>query len=169
VANAIAVNPAVLRRDLRGSESGAMRRRRAIIAVSVAGMSAMTAVALFQTGILKRLPELPLKGFHAGRVTLSSTAFALGVPDGSLSVASFAANIPLAAAGDAARDRTQPWIPVAACAKAGIESLVSAWYLTREKSRCSYCLAAAAANFTIFALTLPEARRAIRNLAPAQF
>lgn len=149
-----------LRNDLQNSNTVSMRCRRAIIAASLAGMGAMEAVALRQTGMIKRLPELPAEGFDAEQVVLSDTAYALGVPDGTLSLASLAANIPIAAAGPAER---AAWLPIAAAAKAGIESLVSLWYMRREKRWCSYCLVAAAANLTIFALTLPEARTAFKS------
>jgi uncharacterized membrane protein len=151
-----------LRRDLLTGESADMRRRRGIIGISLAGMAAMTGVALLQTGIIKRLPGLPVRGFDARRVVLSDTAFALGVPDGALSVASLAANLPLAAAGGAERARRHRWLPIGAAAKAGMESLVSVWYLRREKARCSYCLIAAGANIAIFLLALPELRRALQ-------
>lgn len=114
-------------------------------------MAAMSAVALRQMGMIRRLPELP--GFDSESVILSKTAFALGVPDGTLSAASFAVNLPLAAFGGTNRPRT---LAIAATAKAGIESAVSLWYLRQEKARCSYCWTAAAANFAIFALSLTD-------------
>ncbi|HLH40773.1 MAG TPA: vitamin K epoxide reductase family protein [Bryobacteraceae bacterium] len=127
-----------------------MRCRRGIIGASLVGMAAMGAVALLQTGILKRLPG-------AGKVTLSPEAFAWGVPDGVLSAASFATNLPIAAFGGEERPR---WIAIVAAAKGAMESGVSLWYLRREKAWCPYCIAAASANFAICALTLPELRRA---------
>jgi uncharacterized membrane protein len=151
------MTPELLREELRSSDDCQMQCRRGIIVASLAGMAAMGAVTLLQTGLLKRLPELPLRGFDAEAVTLSRTAFALGLPDGSLSLASFAANIALAAAGGTNRGR---WLPIAASAKAGVESLVSLWYLRHEKAWCSYCLVAASANFAIFGLSLAELRRA---------
>ncbi len=139
------------------------RFRRGVIGASVVGMASMTAVTLLQTGLIKHLPDPPIKGFNSDQVTLSRTAFALGVPDGTLSLASFAANIPLAAAGGFEGGRRPSWLPIAASAKAGVESIVSAWYLRREKAWCSYCLAAAVANFTILALTIPELRRVLKK------
>lgn len=153
------MRPEQLRSELRSHDHGEMRFRRGIIGCSLAGIAAMGAVTLLQTGVVKHLPELPWRGFDANKVTLSRTAFALGLPDGSLSVASFAANIPLAAFGGRRRSRG---LAIAAAAKAGVESLVSLWYLRQEKARCSYCLTAAAANLAIFALSLPELRRAPR-------
>lgn len=74
---------------------------------------AIAVVALRQTGFINRLPDLPVRGFDSERVTLSNTAVALGVPDATLSLASLAANVPLAGAVNAGRAGTQPWLPLA--------------------------------------------------------
>lgn len=124
----------------------------------------MAVVALRQTGILKHLPELPFDAFDSEQVVLSRTAFALGVPDATIAVTSLALNIPLAATGGRDRASVEPWVPCAAAAKVGVDSIVSAWYLSRESAWRSYCLIAAGANFVTLALSLPECRRAIRTL-----
>ena len=125
----------------------------------------MAAVSLFQTGIVKHLPDPPLDGFDSDKVNSSDTAYALGVPDGTLSLASLSANIPLAAAGGTARAQNQPYLPIAAAVKAGAEVLIAGWYFyrmpTKEKAWCAYCIAGALANAAIFALTVPEAVKAI--------
>jgi hypothetical protein len=92
-----------LRRELQGSNESDLNVRRAIIGLSLVGMGAMTAVSLFQTGIIKHLPDPPIKDFDSDKVNSSDTAYALGVPDGTLSLASLAANIPIAAFGGANR------------------------------------------------------------------
>jgi uncharacterized membrane protein len=86
----------------------------------------------------------------------------------------FALNLPLAALGGAGRAERRPWIPLLAAAKAGLAAVVSGWYFSqmplREKAWCAYCAAGAAASVAVFALTLPEARRALDVLrgAPAR-
>jgi hypothetical protein len=85
-----------------------------------------------------------------------------------LSLASLAANIPLAAFGGENRAEEQPLIPLAIAAKASVEAAVAGWYFyqmpTKEKAWCGYCILGAAANFGIAALTLAEAKRAWKNL-----
>jgi uncharacterized membrane protein len=145
-----------------------LRGRRAIIALSLVGMGAMAAVSLFQTGVIKHLPDPPLDSFDSDRVNSSDTAYALGVPDGTLSLASLAANIPLAAYGGENRAETEPLVPLAFAAKATIEAAVAGWYFyqmpTKEKKWCGYCIAGAAANWGIAALSLIEAKKALKNL-----
>ncbi len=157
-----------LRRELQEGETDDLWRRRAIIGLSLVGMGAMAAVSLLQTGIVKHLPDPPLKSFDSDKVNSSDTAYALGVPDGTISLASLAANIPIAAFGGSNRARETPFIPLIAAGKAAVEAAIAGWYFyqmpTKEKAWCGYCITGALANFGIFALTLPEAKEAFSDL-----
>jgi uncharacterized membrane protein len=155
-------------RELREDESRAMWRRRAVVGLSLVGMGAMAAVSLFQTGVVKSLPDPPVAGFDSNKVNSSDTAYLMGVPDGTVSLASLATNIPLAACGGADRARTEPLVPLLAAGKAAIEAAVAGWYFyqmpAKERAWCAYCIVGALANFGVAALTLSEAREALRSL-----
>jgi uncharacterized membrane protein len=159
---------AELRNQLQNSTDADMRRRRAIILTSLAGMTSMGLVSLLQTGIVQHLPDPPLDSFDSDKVNSSDTAYALGAPDGTLSLAGLAVNLPLAAFGGVARSEHAPYVPLAAAAKAGIEAIAAGWYFyqmpVKEKKWCAYCIAGAIANATIFALSLPEAIKAWKHL-----
>ena len=162
------LSPQVLRKELQEKETKGLRRRRAIIGLSLLGMGAMTAVSLFQTGIIKHLPDPPIDSFDSDKVNSSDTAYALGVPDGTLSLASLAANIPIAAFGGTDRAEKQPLVPIFAAGKSLVEAIVAGWYFyqmpTKEKAWCGYCITGAFANVGIAVLTLPEAIEALENL-----
>jgi uncharacterized membrane protein len=157
-----------LRRELQEGESAGLRRRRWIVGLSLVGVGAMAAVSLFQTGVIKHLPDPPLEGFDSDKVNSSETAYMLGVPDGTLSLASLAANVPLAAFGGGDRARTTPLVPLVAAGKSLVEAAVAGWYFyqmpAKEKRWCAYCVAGAFVNFAVAALTLPEAREALAAL-----
>lgn len=157
-----------LRKELQNGTSESLTNRRGIIALSLVGIGAMTAVTLLQTGVVKHLPDPPLPDFDSDKVNSSDTAYALGVPDGALSLASLAANIPLAAFGGENRAETMPAVPLAAAAKAAVEAAVAGWYFyqmpAKEGKWCAYCIVGAAANFGIAALSLAEAKKAWQNL-----
>jgi uncharacterized membrane protein len=125
-------------------------------------------VSLFQTGVIEHLPDPPIDGFDSDKVNSSDTAYALGAPDGTLSLASLAANIPIAAFGGANRSQQQPIVPVLAAGKAVVEAIVAGWYFYQmpvvEKKWCGYCIAGALCNFGIAALSLPEAAEALEAL-----
>lgn len=145
--------------------------RRWTIGLSLAGMASMAAVPLLQTGVVKHLPDPPLPGFNSDKVNLSKAAFPLGVPDGTLGLLAFAANLPLAARGSADRAHRMPWLPALSTAKALVDVLVSAWYFyqmpAREKAWCIYCIVSAFANVGILVVSLPEGRRALAVLRRA--
>jgi uncharacterized membrane protein len=145
--------------------------RRWTIGLSLVGMASMAAVSLLQTGVVKHLPDPPLPCFCSDKVNLSEAAFPLGIPDGTLGLLSFAANLPLAAWGPADRAERMPCLPVVATAKSVVDMVVSGWYFyqmpAREKAWCGYCIVSAVANLGILVLALPEGRRALAALRRA--
>jgi uncharacterized membrane protein len=156
-----------LRRDLQRGDSTDMKLRRAIIGTSVAGMTSMVPVTMLQTGLVHHLPDPPLKGFHSDQANSSLIAYKFGLPDGSVSVASFAMNIPLAAFGGDDRARTKPLIPLIAAGKAAIDAASSAWYfneMRRGKKWCPYCIVGAISSLAVFLMTVREARSAWSQL-----
>lgn len=146
-----------------------MQRRRAVVGLSLLGMSAMAATSLLQTGILKHLPDPPVPGFNSDKVNLSATAYPFGITDGTLALASCALNLPLAAFGDTNRAVRQPLVSLLATAKGAADALVAGWFFyqmpAREKAWCGYCVTAALASFMILLLSLPEAKQALAALA----
>ncbi len=163
------VDPQQLRRELQEGETPELWRRRAIIGLSLVGMASIAVVSLFQTGLIKHLPDPPLEGVHSNKVNSSNTAYHFGVPDGTVSLAGHATNITLAAYGGADRARTQPWVPLIAAGKMAAEAAVAGKYLfyqmpVVEKTWCAYCIVDALAHLGAFALALPEAGKALNTL-----
>ena len=160
--------PAPLRPRSVAAADGGLAARRLTIGLSLVGMASMSAVSLLQTGLVRHLPDPPLPCFDSDKVNLSETAFPLGIPDGTLGLLSFVANLPLAAYGPPDRARRLPWLPLLGTAKALADAVVSAWYFyqmpVREKAWCPYCVVSALTNWAILALALPEARRAVAEL-----
>jgi len=159
------MNPQQLRRELQHGEGDDLRRRRAIIGVSLVGMASMVTVSLLQTGILRHLPDPPLNGFNSDKVNSSDVAYQFGTPDGTSGVVGFAANLPIAAFGGSNQAAEQPVVPLIATAKAAVDAAIAGWYFyqmpAKERAWCGYCIVAALSNFAVFGLTLPEARTAL--------
>lgn len=157
-----------LRTQWQESTDGHIRLRRGIILTSLVGMTSMGLVSLLQTGVVRHLPDPPLDSFDSDKVNSSDTAYALGTPDGTLSLAGLALNVPLAGFGGIDRSEQMPYVSLAAAAKSGVEAVAAGWYFyqmpTKEKKWCAYCIVGAIANATIFALSLPEAIKAWKHL-----
>lgn len=158
-------NAEQVRDTLRESRDESVRRRRAVIGLSLIGMTAMGAVSLLQAGIVKHLPDPPLDRFNSDEANLSNVAYKAGTPDGTLALASLAANLPIAAFGGADRGERRPWIALIAAAKAAIDAAGAGAYFYRMASKqdpwCGYCITGALVNFSVLALTLPEAKQAL--------
>ena len=154
-----------LRNELQLGRSDDLRRRRSIIALSLLGMASMSVVSLYQTGILKRLPDLPLPTFDSEAVTGSPDAYWWGAAEGTWAVLGCALNLPLATLGTDNRAADRPLIPLLAAVKGLGDAGIAAWYVYRmgvqQRRWCSYCLVAASVDVAVFGLTLPEARKAI--------
>ena len=164
--------PSQLSHELRETTSPDLARRRWTIGLTILGSVAAQLVALYQTGILERLPDPPVGPFDSEKVDASDYAYKrLQTPDGFLMLGSYATTGALVAAGGRERAAEQPWLPIAAAAKVAYDVLTTV-KLTREewaenRALCFYCQVASAASAVSLALVLPEAARAARQLARA--
>jgi DNA-binding MarR family transcriptional regulator len=83
-----------LSEELRTSESGNLRRRRAVVGLSMLGTASLGLVALYQMGIIKHLPEPRVKLLNAEKVDASPEAYEwLSTPDALPGIASFGTTI----------------------------------------------------------------------------
>ncbi len=162
--------PATLSREMREGSSPDLTRRRWAIGLSFAGSAIGMVVAAYQTGLLKRLPDiLPGRLFDAEKVDASDYAYKrLQSPDGPLMAVTYSLTAALVAAGGKDRARDNPALPLAAAAKA-LYDLVTCLRLAREewaenKALCSWCQVATLISAAAAALTLPEALEAGRTL-----
>lgn len=155
--------------ELRKGTGATLRRRRWIVGLSLLGAAMGQIVGLYQTGILRRLPDLPVGPFDATHVDAADYGYSrLQTPDGLLMVLTYAATAILAGAGGRDRAATTPWLPVALTAKTLYDS-ATALKLAREEWRdthalCGYCQTATIASFVSAALTLPETLAALRGM-----
>lgn len=93
--------------DLRTNDSGHMRRRRWVIGLSMLAEASLGLIALYQTGIIKHLPEPDWPYMNSEKVDASPAAYQrFSVADGILGMASYAATMSLAAAGKTDRSKT---------------------------------------------------------------
>jgi len=160
---------ATLREDQRFSEAPDMRRRRRAIASTLTAMGAMGFIALYQTGLLKRLPGPRLGVFNAEKVNGSDQAYShFKTPDAVLGLGSYAVTIMFASMGPADRSAAMPWIPIALGGKAAFDAAyagkLSVQQWTEYRAFSLWSLLAAGATMATFCFALPEAISAIQSL-----
>ena len=162
------MEPRALSRYLREGDDPDLRRRRWVVGLSLLGAAMGQVVALYQTGIVKHLPDPP-GPFDSDRVDASEYAYKrFESPDGPAMVASYAVTAWLAAAGGPDRPGSSPWLPVALAAKTLYDTGLAAELAREEwqdnRALCAYCQVATVASAASLAFALPEAARAARRL-----
>ena len=163
------ITPDELSRELRQGYSPFLKRRRGIIGLCFFSCGVLGAVALYQIGILKKLPEPRGRSFDAEKVNGSREAYSmLATPDALLGLTSYAVTAALAGMGSEHRSRTHPWIPIAMGGKLLVDSAMAAKLTVDEATKFRayslWSVLAAAATWIALPLALPEAIAAIRQL-----
>lgn len=163
------MTPAELSRQLRTDHSPVMQRRRWIVGLSLAGVTIGQIVSLFQTGIIKDLPDPPVGPFDSARVDASDYAYKrLQTPDALFMIITYGITAALAGAGGRDRARTNPALPLALAGKAAYDAAVCTQLGVEEwktnKALCAYCQVATLISYATLALSLVEAGDALRTV-----
>ncbi|HEY9761765.1 MAG TPA: vitamin K epoxide reductase family protein [Trichocoleus sp.] len=163
------MDPTQLSRELREGSSPDLQRRRMIIGLSTLGASIGQLVSLYQTGIIKHLPDPPIPIFDADKVDSSEYAYKrLDTPDGFMMVTTYAITAWLAGAGGEDRAKTQPLIPLAMGGKILLDILTNAKLASEEwqynRKFCEYCQLASLASLASLVIALPEIATAAQTL-----
>jgi uncharacterized membrane protein len=164
------MTPHELGEQWRHGSAGHLRQRRGVVSLALAAAGSMGLITLYQTGLIRRVPEPALPGLDAERVNGSDEAYArFETPDAALGLVSYAVTVCLASAGGPDRAREKPWLPLALAAKVGFDA-ATAVKLTRDEAMhfrayCLWCLLATGATLSMVPLVLPEAREALHYLS----
>ncbi len=146
-----------------------LRRRRRVVAGAMASTACMGVASLYQTGVLRRIPELPLDLFDAGRVEASAQAYQLlRMPDAPLAVVSFGLTAALAAAAGAGGGRDVQAVRVALGGKALVDLAYSVKLMSDQVTKhgrlCSWCLTTTVGAAIALPPALAEGRAGWRAL-----
>jgi hypothetical protein len=161
------MTPEELGRELREGENDFLKRRRSIVGLGLFSMACMGLIALYQMGLLKKVPEPP--GFNAEKVHGSALGYSFfATPDALLGLISYAGTAALAAMGSPDRAEMQPWMPLAMSAKALVDAALAAALLAvqplKYRTFSFWAVLSAGAAFITASLSLPEAHAAFRTL-----
>lgn len=162
------MNPTRLSYELRISDGGCLKQRRAIAGLSLVAIAAMGVISLYQLGLVKHLPQPPLPKLNADKVDASAEAYSrFNTPDAVLGLGNYAATLGLAAMGGKQRAKTQRVVPLALAAKTAFDAYQGVRLVidqtVKQKAYCIWCLVAAAASVAMLPFAIPEARAAWRR------
>lgn len=163
------MNPIQLSEELRNGQSDDLTRRRWIIGLSFVGAAMGQIVSLYQTGIIKKLPDPPIPVFDSDKVDASSYAYKrLDTPDALLMNSSYGLTAWLAGAGGKNRVTNTPVLPIAMGVKTLFDTALAAKLSQEEwkenKALCFYCQIGLLASAASLALAVPEVIKAVKKL-----
>lgn len=146
-----------------------LRSRRKIAVIAALLASEFSLLGMRQYGVIRHLPDVPLRGFDANAVTTSRAAYPLGVPDSALAVVGAGALVAFAMAGGSRRSGRSPWLDLALGAGilAGCTGAIG--YLAemvRLRRVCVYCIAGTVGFASLVPLAARGVFRAWRTLRP---
>jgi uncharacterized membrane protein len=160
-----------LREAFRHDRTKYMTCRRGIILTSFGAGLCMMTIALYQTGIIRRLYDLPSRRIKSSRIAAVPPTYrplGLPIPDSLLGLVSYATTASLAALGGPDRQHRTPSLTLLMSAKVYADAALGAvlfgvqwtWY----RAFCMYCVTTSFLSFTAAALAVPETRAALRHL-----
>lgn len=136
--------------------------RRTIAMIASALAAEFAVIGLRQHGVIRRLPDLPIRGFDSNAVITARSAYPLGIPDSTLAIAGLGAILAAASAQRPARGLRRRVLDAALLGGAAAGAGGALYYLhdmvVRQKRLCAYCLVAV----TGFLALAPLAVRAVR-------
>jgi uncharacterized membrane protein len=157
-----------IKNALRFGSSADLERRRNVIALSALGLLDFSIISLYQTGFIKKLPDIPHPLFDSNKVNAANDAYAMGVPDGTVSAAVYAVTMVLASAGGSASSGRKPVLDILLGGAVAGNAAGAAYYLAnmifKQKKICIYCVTGAANNFASAAIIAPAVLKSIRRL-----
>lgn len=163
------IRPQQLSHELRETTDPDLQRRRWIVGLSFAGILVGKMVALYQFGMIRRLPDLPLPKVDSNKVDAAPYAYRrFSTPDAFMMIVNYALTACLTAAGGRDRAKQAPILSIVTGLKTLSDAATTA-ELGREewkenKALCAYCQVATLCSFASVALALPEMWKAVRNL-----
>lgn len=157
-----------IRDVLRTGSNEDLERRRKIIGLSALGLIDFSIISLYQTGVIKSLPDIPHPLFDSNKVNAAEDAYQFGVPDGPISAVVYGLSMVLASAGGSEKASREPIFDVALGATVAGNAAGALYYLYnmvfKQKKICLYCVTGAAINIASAVIVAPIALRGIKKL-----
>lgn len=144
-----------------------LQKRRQVVRLSVLGMLDFAFISLYQSGAIKRLPELPLAAFDSNKVNAAPEAYKMGAPDGAISTAIYAANIVLATAMGTADSGRKPVHDMLLGTTVAGNTAGALYYLknmiSQQQKVCPYCIAGAIINVASAVIIAPVVYKSLQR------
>lgn len=159
---------AAIRQELLNGEQEDLKKRRMIMGLSAFGLLDFAFISLYQTGVIKRLPELPFAVFDSNKVNAAPDAYKMGAPDAAISSWIYATNMVLASIGGTEDAGRKPIHNLLLATTVATNAAGAVYYLYKmtfyQKKICPYCIAGAAINLASAVIMIPLLKKSIVKL-----
>lgn len=155
-----------VRHELLEGDDDWLRARRKIAMIAALLAVEFAVLGMRQYGVIRRLPDVPIRGFDANAVSTSRAAYPLGIPDASLAVIGAGTLIVLATAGGGRHSGQSALLDLALGAATGIGAVSALIYsaeMLRQRRLCIYCIAGTAGLLALVPLAARGVLRAWRS------
>jgi uncharacterized membrane protein len=157
-----------IRNELRNGSTPDLDKRRKVILLSALGLVDFSIISLYQTGVIKHLPDLPYPLFDSDKVNASEDAYRFGAPDAPISAVAYATAMVLASAGGSEKAERKPAFDVALGATLAGNAIGAVFYLYKmffkQKKVCLYCTTGAAINIASAIIIAPTVFKQAKKL-----
>jgi uncharacterized membrane protein len=158
---------AAIRQELLTGTGEDLDKRRTITALSALGLVDFAIISLYQSGVIKRLPELPFNTFDSNKVNAAPEAYKMGAPDATVSAWVYASNMVLATAGGTEASGRKPVLDILLGSTIAGNAAGALYYLYdmifKQKKICPYCVAGAAINIASAVIVAPLVLKALKK------
>jgi uncharacterized membrane protein len=163
------MNAIAIRNELRNGSSVDLDKRRKVILLSALGLIDFSIISLYQTGVIKHLPDLPYDFFDSDKVNAAEDAYRFGAPDAPVSAMTYAISMVLASAGGSENVNRKPVFDLALGATLAGNAIGAVYYLYnmifKQKKICLYCTTGAAINIASAIIVTPIVIKQVRRLS----
>lgn len=162
------MNVDAIRDTLRNDSSKDAKERRKLIALSALGLVDFSIISLYQTGVIRHLPDIPLPIFDSNKVNAAKDAYQFGVPDGPVSAVVYGLTMVMASASGTDKANRSPLFDVALGATVAGNAGGALYYLYdmvfKQKKICLYCVTGAAINIASAVIVAPLVKKSLKKL-----
>jgi uncharacterized membrane protein len=157
-----------IRNELLHGRTNDLEKKRKIILLSALGLLDFGIISLYQTGVIKHLPDIDHPLFDSDRVNASEDAYMFGAPDGPISALAYAVIMVLASAGGSKKTGRKAGLDLALGATIAGNAAGAVYYLQnmifKQKKICLYCVTGACINIASAIIIAPAFLRSLKNL-----
>lgn len=164
----MSMNALAIRNTLRNETSADLERKRKIIILSALGLLDFSIISLYQTGVIKKLPDLPFPIFDSNKVNSSTEAYQMGAPDGPISATVYGLTMILASAGGTKATGRNSAYDLLLGGAIAANTAGALYYLYdmifKQRKICLYCVTGAAINIASAIIMAPVFSKSFRRV-----